>query len=217
MIAGRCAAGMIVLQFAAACCVQNLPLWCGVLIAEVVIAGGVLAAGAVLGLCCGTDWRRNFCLHKTTWRMCLCGAAAGICFPFVSLFITKAWQWLLNIFALQPETALPGDVNIANIAVLCVTGLLFSPFAEEIIWRGWVLDFLMPPDDVKRSGVEKLFITAAGSIFFALIHVSLISFLSLLFLGILLGILRITGKSVVPCIIMHFCNNAVVLLVMNVN
>lgn len=88
--------------------------------------------------------------------------------------------------------------------VYCITFALLPAIFEELFFRGVLLNSL------SNSGkVSAVLLTALS---FALYHCSAVQFLYQFLFGIAFGLLAICSKSTIPCIITHFVNNFVVLL-----
>ena len=115
-----------------------------------------------------------------------------------------ALQWLTG---LPPETQpvieslrLPGTSKNAAIAA-GLASVLLAPAAEEILYRGILLDVL-------RSTRGAAVAVALGSLYFGLLHLHLPVAPALVGLGALLAIVRIRTGSLLVCIAAHATFNA---------
>ena len=80
-----------------------------------------------------------------------------------------------------------------------ISGVLFVPFIEEILFRGFLFNYL-----AKFKGLPTIIAT---SILFALVHGFSIALLHKFFLGIVLGFLFVRMNSIIYCMICHSINN----------
>lgn len=86
---------------------------------------------------------------------------------------------------------------VQMIISLCV----LAPVLEEILCRGVMMKYL------EKYGVAAEVIVSGCA--FAIMHFSMQSFVTLLFIGILFGTVKKVTGSIFPCMIMHSVNNAV--------
>jgi len=110
---------------------------------------------------------------------------------FSEIFSTKALEEMATLLVEGSS----GDRVVGIVLVLLV-----APFAEELIFRGFVWDSL---ERELGSGVACLL----SSLLFALYHVDPLHVVSVLPLSFLLGALRLRTGSIVPAIAAHFGNN----------
>lgn len=104
-----------------------------------------------------------------------------------------------------------GDItSIANAAdfarnfiVMCVA----APVMEELLCRGVLMQLF------RRYGVAVMIVYS--SLAFAILHLTAQSFISIFFLGVMLGIIRITSGSIYASIIAHSVVNLYALLISN--
>jgi uncharacterized protein len=102
---------------------------------------------------------------------------------------------LLNDFSPQKiVTTIIKEDRISYSQVFSI--LIFSPVIEELYFRKVLLE-----DLYHRIG--SFWSIFSSSFYFSIIHLNILSFPTLLVLGILLGIIFQTTKSVIFCIIVH--------------
>jgi uncharacterized protein len=77
---------------------------------------------------------------------------------------------------------------------------------EEIAFRGVISSALDNVLDARDAAL----VTA---LLFAILHLSVLSFPHLLVMGLVLGYVRHRSGSLYPCILLHFCHNAAVVLI----
>jgi uncharacterized protein len=103
--------------------------------------------------------------------------------------------------------------SIAGRAVMLVAVCLSAPLFEELVFRGFLWDALA------RTKMPTWAVWLATSCLFALFHIDPVHVFAVLFVGLFLGWLRWTGKSVWVAVLGHFANNtlAAVLVVTGVD
>ncbi|MBS7298445.1 MAG: CPBP family intramembrane metalloprotease [Eubacteriales bacterium] len=132
--------------------------------------------------------------------------------PFIILLLV-AGQFFVNYATLPIQTILTillggreydfanGVENLwQNILLMCV----LAPIFEEILCRGILMDLF------KRYGVAKMLIYSSFG--FAVLHFDMQSLIPLFFIGILLGMIRITTDSIFAAMVAHSASNLFALL-----
>ena len=116
-------------------------------------------------------------------------------------YITQNIGWiptstgdLLTMFGTTPMSM--------ALAVICV--VVLAPFIEEIIFRGVFLSTL-------ETSMSRTLAVIATALIFAVYHASAWAFLPHLFLGLALGYLAATRKTLWPAIVLHALYNAVLM------
>ncbi len=91
---------------------------------------------------------------------------------------------------------------------ICLATLVVAPIAEEIIYRGYILQALL-------AKFSPLVAAVLSSLIFASIHVAIgPGMVIYLFMGALIpAFLFIRFRSIYPCVLMHFMNNVVAYVV----
>ena len=117
----------------------------------------------------------------------------------IIILINALSFYLLNDFSQQKiVTSIIEKDHISYSQVFSI--LVFSPVIEELYFRKVLLEELY-----KRIG--SLWSIFTTSLYFSIIHLNILSFPTLLALGILLGIIFQITKSVILCIIVHVLFN----------
>ncbi len=151
---------------------------------------------AALGLVC----------PRTSWLMSvlLAGAALGASLGFTALY---AWLvTLLDVSILMPPEVprgilFPGIYSLFSLEALA----LWTPFTEEIFFRGFIFAGLVPRMGVWRSGL-------VSALIFALFHLHPGVILPIIVTGLLLAALyRLTG-SLWPPVMAHAGQNGIALV-----
>jgi membrane protease YdiL (CAAX protease family) len=106
--------------------------------------------------------------------------------------------------------ALTGGQTIDPGALLLLLFLIaiIAPIVEELFFRGMIYPWL------RTQGGPILAILASAAIFAALHFIPLLM-PALFFIGLILGLLREWSKSIIPCILLHMMQNAVVVVGMS--
>lgn len=119
------------------------------------------------------------------------------------------WQWLeayltgnQSEMTEQYRLLLRMDNAADFIASLLVMALL-PALGEELLFRGLIQPILIK----KSNALTGILLT---SLAFALLHQQFLAFLSIFFLGFVLGLVRYWTHSLWPSIIVHFINNATI-------
>jgi membrane protease YdiL (CAAX protease family) len=119
-------------------------------------------------------------------------------FGMLWTYLTQRFEWaptstgdLLTMF---------GTSNVSMVLAV-ISVVVLAPFIEEIIFRGVFLSTL-------RTMMARVPAVIATSIIFALYHASAWAFVPHVFLGLALGMLAVTRKTLWPAIILHALYNA---------
>ena len=109
----------------------------------------------------------------------------------------------------EPGSATPGlvaDLPVPFAVALALGSVLLFPFLEEILFRGAVHGAL-------SRVVAPWVAVVLSAVLFSLVHVSPMLMPYTLVLGLWLGWLHRRYESIVPSIVLHCCNNGLVVLV----
>ena len=136
-------------------------------------------------------------------RVVLLAALAGF-----GIAVFAGWwsQLLVGLFEgfstehLEEMAALLVEGSYGDRAMGLLLVLLVAPFAEELIFRGFIWDCL----ERQLGGSAALILS---SLLFALYHFDPLHVVSVLPLSLALGVLRLRTGSIVPAIAAHFGNN----------
>ena len=117
----------------------------------------------------------------------------------IQVFI-PAPDYIVNMSSLMhPET-------VAGFIVFIIAVVVVAPFGEEILFRGFLQQFL---EKHWKDSTKAVLIT---SLFFAMIHLNPYWMIQIYFLGLILGFLAWRTGSVVPSLILHGLNNAMAII-----
>lgn len=126
--------------------------------------------------------------------------------PFINVLTLPANTIIDALFGTEKVSgALPDGVGEWFLAV--VTVCLAAPILEEWLCRGIIMRLLA------EHGISTAL--AVSSLGFALLHFSPRTFIVMFFLGLVLGVIRLSTNSLTACIIAHSANNLFALLTEN--
>lgn len=142
---------------------------------------------------------------------------AAVPFLYAVLIFADVLYYRGMVALLGPASTWPRQLNTATInatqqplleALIFISGVVLAPIVEEVLFRGVLYQALRRTMSV--SGAALL-----SSIVFALMHVlwgNAILFVPLVVMGLLLSLLFERCGSLVPGILVHACNNGIILL-----
>ncbi len=133
------------------------------------------------------------------------------------IHLPESWQTIEHSMHLMEEKAekmtklLVYYNSTGEMLLVFFTVALLPAVAEELVFRG-----ILQNDLIKSTGNVHLsvFITAAV---FSFIHFQFFGFFPRMILGIVLGYLYITSGNIFISMLMHFTNNAMVVLALNLH
>ena len=121
--------------------------------------------------------------------------------PFINLFITPINAVTEFLFDTGADTSLPAAASVGEMIFKLLTLLVLAPILEEILCRGILMQYL------KRYGLAVSLIVS--SLCFALLHFDPTSLVVIFFVGMLLGMIKVSTGSLWASIIAHSVNNLV--------
>ena len=122
--------------------------------------------------------------------------------PIIIIINSLSFNLLQEFYPQKIVTTIYEDAHISYSQIFSI--LVLSPVVEELYFRKVLLE-----DLYERIGYFWSIISS--SFYFSIIHLNILSFPTLLVLGILLGIIYKTTKSVTLCIIVHSLFNFIML------
>jgi len=147
---------------------------------------------------------RAFGFRATGVEWLLAGAALGIVAFGLSLLI----EWCYFLFITEPNTQ--GDFQAAakagtfSLVILLATGAFFTPFGEEVVFRGVVANAL------NRYGPLAGVLGSAA--IFGAVHGPSVILLNAFMVGLLTGFLFRRTDSLWPAMVLHVVYNGIWLL-----
>lgn len=121
--------------------------------------------------------------------------------PFINLFITPINAVTEFLFDTGADTSLPAAASAGEMIFKLLTLLVLAPILEELLCRGILMQYL------KRYGLAVSLIVS--SLCFALLHFDPTSLVVIFFVGMLLGMIKVSTGSLWASIIAHSVNNLV--------
>lgn len=166
-----------------------------------------LVSALLSGIWCGilyrkSDWRER----PFNYRAALCGknilsaVATGIggCL-FLKMFLSMLAAWIPEAF--QSYNQVMGNLTDSSTMIAVLYVLLVGPVAEELIFRGAILD---------RFYLAFPFLTAniLQAVLFGVYHMNLIQGIYAFCLGMILGLVRYVSGSILLSAMIHILFNA---------
>jgi membrane protease YdiL (CAAX protease family) len=94
--------------------------------------------------------------------------------------------------------------SLIQLVFLFITGTIIVPIAEEIIFRGYLLNFF-------KNHTNTVFAVIASAFLFALSHETLLFMPYFIVLGLILAVMYVKTKTIIPCMVTHGLYNLVVM------
>ena len=144
--------------------------------------------------------------QTSPWWVYLLGLALSICCLFLINPIIACWESLLQLINFDLSTELPIALdNIGNLFLLLFTTALIPAICEEFLFRGVILNGL------RKYGVWTAVLVSAT--FFSLMHMNLQQIPYTFILGVIIGFVVYYTRNLGLGMLMHFANNALVLII----
>ena len=141
---------------------------------------------------------------KINFKSVLICFAIGILTFFVNLFIASFFNMLLSgagyTFGASSSSGGESSYTVVNFLIEVVTVAILPAICEEFVHRGLLLR-----GTADIVGYKKAIIIS--SILFGLMHLNIQQFFYATILGLFMGFVVTMTRSIVPAIIIHFCNN----------
>lgn len=123
---------------------------------------------------------------------------------FIMLVTMPVHSFLYEVFG-DVQSGVGRAGSFTEFAAQCFSICLLPAVAEELLCRGAVMDMMKP------YGIAAAMVVSALS--FTLLHFSAYSFMVIFMLGMLLAAVRVITGSIWACMIIHFSNNFISLLI----
>jgi len=173
----------------------------------------VLAPCVLLAWWLRVSPRVTFRLRAATPTMLGLALAIGITAPVVNGFLQRTFVGEMNPEGPFHQLAELFEALIRDThwSVLVLLIGVFPAVCEEIVYRGFILSALGGEKDGRsRAGLGAVVGTAA---LFALFHIYPEKWLGTFMVGLVLGVLAISSRSLWPAILAHLVNNSTLVLV----
>jgi len=113
-----------------------------------------------------------------------------------------------NYFNSVNNLLINNSKNLFELGTITFCIAVVPAICEEFLFRGYLMQ------NIKQNN-SKRFAIILSSLLFAIIHLNPIGFIQIFILGLYLGILFYTTRSIIPAILMHFLNNFITILSVN--
>ena len=145
--------------------------------------------------------------YKIRWcgvRNIICAIFLGIILVFLMVFVSGTFLSILEYFGIVfPETYQPTAETVPQLIAEIICIALFPAIFEEILVRGYL-----------RKNLENYFnqttVIIITAVLFAFLHGDIRSFIPTFIAGIYLAYLVYRTNSIIPSMIVHFVNNALI-------
>jgi sodium transport system permease protein len=208
-----CGALLLVIGFFASFMAPQATQWSSLATSMVILQVGLIATPALLMTIMLTSSPRQTLLLRAPRVSTALGALllAISLSPLIGL-LGKFVQWLYPLNRELLEALRPIETGIAEAPlwqVLLVVALV-PAVCEELAYRGFVLSGL-------RHVGHKWTAIAVTSLFFGLAHGILQQKMTTCVIGVVIGYLAVQTGSLLPCVLFHFTNNALVVLLSRID
>jgi len=149
---------------------------------------------------------RDFGFTKTTGKTILYAVLLSIAVYICVIFVQSFWMTMLYTLGYPinggGSSTPTEDTNpIISFLISLVFIAVLPGIFEEFAHRGMVLN------SIKQHGVWRAILITA--LLFALMHLSIVKVGYTFLVGVVLGLVAVITRSIWPCIVIHFTNNAI--------
>ena len=147
----------------------------------------------------GYNWRETLAFYPVRWPVMISAAAIAILAWPVASIIALPFEWMLS--KIGPSPAIPTPESVPEAVIFGLAVAVLAPMVEEPIFRGFIMRAWL--------GVSAFWAIVISSLLFGLQHGQLAELVSLVVIGLFLGIVRWRSGSIVPAMMMHGLFNAI--------
>lgn len=152
------------------------------------------------------DTFKDFNFRKTSWKVILVSFALGLVVFFINVYVSSFFFNIISIFGYKQASGgseLPATwwVLILNL----LTTAVLPAICEETLHRGMLLH------GYTSLGVRRAIIISG--VLFGLLHMNIEQVFYAMIIGIFFGYLCAGSNSIYPCMIVHFVNNAMSVII----
>lgn len=127
-------------------------------------------------------------------------------FNLVFLFFCILIIWMLQTLIFSPINFIFDGQQVSKWNNYYFGALILAPIFEEIIFRNVLLNSLLNKYDLRKSII-------ISSCLFGIVHWDFYQTIYATVFGLFFGVIYVKNKNIAYCIILHFCNNAFVILI----
>ena len=150
----------------------------------------------------------SFCTYKkTSWKVLASAVVLGVIVFFLNFYVSSFFQNIITGLGYKPVSNAGGGLpNTWWVLLLDLfTTAVLAGVCEETLHRGLLLH------GNSNLGITKSIILSG--VLFGLLHLNIMQFFYATLIGIFLGYLCVLCNSIFPCMIVHFMNNALCVIV----
>jgi uncharacterized protein len=155
-----------------------------------------------------SSWR-SLGLRPVAWQWLAAVPFAFAVLTFSYVLMLRGAVAVFGPTAHWPKPLTTSAVNATHLpvleAVLIVTNMLLTPIAEELLFRGVLYQALRRTMPVGSA-------VLLSAVIFAAMHLSLVFFIPFTVMGVVLAVVYERSGSLIPTILLHACNNGIILL-----
>ncbi|MDB5075288.1 MAG: abortive infection protein [Chloroflexi bacterium] len=137
--------------------------------------------------------------------------------PFVFALLTFSYVIMLRVMVgiFGPTVHWPKPLTSTTVAathqpwleaLVILTGVVLTPLAEELLFRGVLYQALRRTMPIGSAAL-------ISALIFSGMHLSIVLFVPLALMGFVLAVMFERSGSLVPTILVHACNNGIILLI----
>jgi len=149
-------------------------------------------------------------LRNVSWQWF---AAVPLIFAFLIFTDVLVLRTMVSLFG--PAATWPAPLTTTTLDAMqqpalevltILTGVVLTPIVEELLFRGVLYQALRRKHSVGNAAL-------LSALIFALMHGSIVLFIPLTVMGIVLAFVYERSGSLIPTMLVHACNNAIILLI----
>ncbi len=145
----------------------------------------------------------DFGLHKTGISVLLISLVIGLIVFVINIAVSSVFAGFLKFVGYQnPFVSSSGsvDTSLAGFFLQILLVAILPAICEEFLHRGFLIN------GIRNIGPKKAILISG--LLFGFLHFNINQFFYATILGFVIGFVGVVSKSIVPCIVIHFTNNA---------
>lgn len=144
----------------------------------------------------------NFNYHKVSIKVVLIAIGLGVVIYFLNVFVSSFFYAILTSVGYEsPYSGTTGAVNGWTLVLGLIFTAILPAICEENINRGMLLN------GTRGLGIKKCVLL--NGLMFGLLHLNIEQFFYATLIGCFLGFIVFVTDSIYPCMIIHFMNNGI--------
>jgi uncharacterized protein len=156
------------------------------------------------------DLKNIFRLKKVNFQIVLISIIIGFGISFIADGLDRLFQLFFSMPEIFEKQMLESFVihSISDFAIIVLSAVVFAGVFEEMLFRG----FVQKTFEKEFSVSQAILITA---FIFGMIHMNPWWLVQISFFGVFLGIMAWKSDSIIPSMIVHFINNGLSIIFIN--